>query len=246
MITVCWPVERSKVWLSNTWAQHIARPGYNRAYAGVDLAGPEQPLRSSQFNGRILQAMWSTQGYGYTVFVEYGEVLRTRTAHQKNLGVNIGQIVQPSDWNLGKLGTTGNSTGNHTHWEVWLKYDANWQNIDPLDPQFGVNIVDDPAYLVPLDGSTPPTPQPGVKLPTDLTFQKVKCSSVVDKHKWVNVRSLPSVRGADLGDIKPGEIWDVFGYKIDVLGNIWFAVKKNDVIGWAAAQFAGEVWLETL
>ncbi len=62
MVNLLWPCERSTVWISSTWEQHLRRPGYNREYAGVDLAGQEQPLRPDQFDGRVLQSMMSYSG----------------------------------------------------------------------------------------------------------------------------------------------------------------------------------------
>jgi len=85
---IMWPCDRNNVWITDDWSEHLQRPGYNRAYAGTDLAGPEQPLNPSQYNGKVLQAMWSNAGYGYTTFVEHYDpsgkaVLRIRNAHQK-------------------------------------------------------------------------------------------------------------------------------------------------------------------
>ena len=111
MITVLWPCDRAQVWLSSDWEDHVARPGYNRAYAGTDLAGQEQPLRSSQCGGKVLQAMWSTQGYGFTVFVEYAGILRTRVAHLKNLEVEIGHVHRSSQDSWGRWTARGTRPG---------------------------------------------------------------------------------------------------------------------------------------
>jgi len=244
MITVLWPVDRNRVIISSTWQDHLNRPGYNREYAGTDLAGAEQPLRPSQYNGRVLQAMWSTQGYGYTTFVEYGGVLRIRNAHQKNVVVSIGQIVNPSDC-LGTLGTTGNSSGNHTHWEVWKKYTSGWKNIDPLDASNELKIVNSINELMPLDDTIPDVlPEPEFSLPVIPSLPNVKVTSKVTS--WVNVRSLPKLNSYDLGDVRPGEIWEVFGHTTDSYGNIWFAIKNKDVIGWAAAYYNGQSWMQII
>ena len=241
MITVCWPVDRSQVWISNTWQDHLNRPGYKRDYAGIDLAGAEQPLRPSQYNGKILQAMWSTQGYGYTTFIEYAGILRTRTAHQKTIATKIGQVVNPWD-SLGILDSTGNSTGNHVHWETWLKVAGRWINVDPLNPINGIVVVNDFNLLTPLEGEEPMPVE--FVLPNIPTMPKCKLTPMV--YKYINVRSLPKAASTDLGDLKVGEVWDVTGYKQDTLGNVWFAVKKGDVIGWAAAFYNGEIWLQLL
>jgi len=244
MITVQWPVDRNKVIISSSWQDHLNRPGYNRAYAGTDLAGAEQPLRPSQFNGKILQAMWSTQGYGYTTFVEHGNLLRIRNAHQKNIAVSVGQIVNPQDF-LGTLGTTGNSTGNHTHWEVWLKYDTGWRNIDPLDESMGIQIVNNTNELIPLGDDVPDSiPPPEFELPKIPELPNTKVTAKVTS--WVNIRSLPKANSYDLGDIRPGDVCELCGYKVDSYGNIWFAIKKDDIVGWAAAYYNGQSWMQII
>lgn len=243
-ITLCWPVDFEKVIITDNWQDHVARPKYSRDYAGTDLAGVGQPSRASQFDGQVLQAMWSTQGYGNTVFIEYSGVLRTRVAHLASYGVKKNQIVQPDNWNLGPIGSTGNSTGVHVHWETWIKVNNKWTNVDPLDASNNLMVVNNSASLVRISsGDTPTITQPpALVLPSPIEYQKVKCTPAITK--WVNLRSLPSSRGADLGDIKPGELWDVLGYQTDTLGFTWFAVKKGQFIGWAAACTPTEIWLQ--
>lgn len=241
MITILWPCERSKVWISSTWQDHLNRPGYNRDYAGTDLAGIEQPLRPSQYNGKVLQSMWSTAGYGYTTFIEHSGILRIRNAHQKTLGVKVGDIVNPSQ-SLGIMDSTGNSTGTHTHWEVWLKYSTGWRNVDPLDPSHGIQIVNDPAMLVALPGEEIPPMDPVFTPPALPDLVMVKPTYKITT--WINLRQRPSLNATKIGEIKPGQEWVYWGYKVDTLGNYWYALRKGDVVGWAAGYYNGELWLE--
>ena len=242
MITVLWPCERPQVWISSTWEDHVARPGYNRAYAGIDLAGQEQPLRASQlYGGKVLQAMWSTQGYGYTVFIEYAGILRTRTAHMKNLAVGIGQIVGPYTY-LGTMDSTGNSTGTHVHWEVWLNRNGTWVNIDPLNAVNGIQVVNDPAMLIPLDGSEDTMPGE-YEIPEFPQLVNVTPTQLIAG--WINLRALPKTTSSViLGKVKSGETWEAFGSATDSLGNIWYGLRKNDQVGWAAAYYGGQKWLK--
>ncbi len=245
MITVLAPCDLNKVVIvpGGSYADHIARKGYSRDYAGNDLARAvkeELTLRPSQWNGKVLQSMWSTIGYGNTTFVEYGGILRVRNAHQKNLGVKVGDIVNPSDY-LGTMDSTGNSTGDHTHWEVWLKRDGAWHNVDPYDPRNGVKIVNNVADLQPLDGETPVvTPPAAPPVPENLAF--VRTTKIVTT--WINIRALPRVNSLDLGDMRPGEIWEFVKKYQDPAGNIWYAVIGGETIGWAAAYYQGQTWIE--
>jgi murein DD-endopeptidase MepM/ murein hydrolase activator NlpD len=243
MITIMWPCDRNNVWMTCDWQCHLNRPGYKAQYAGTDYAGPEQPLNPSQYNGKVLQAMWSNLGYGYTTFVEHYDqtgraVLRIRNAHQKDLAVSTGDIVNPGDL-LGTMDSTGNSTGTHTHWEVWLVINGQWQNIDPLAPKFGVTIVGNQSALEPLDGSEPPD-IPIFSIP-DAKFYRVKN---ITRYR-INLRSAPFVTAGArvLGMVSPGSEWDYCGYKLDTLGNTWFAIRSGDKIGWAAANYNGDDWI---
>jgi len=241
MITVLYPIPRETFWVSSTWTDHLNRPGYKREYAGTDFASHEQPLRGSQYGGKVLQSMWSDKGYGYTTFVDYGGVLRIRNAHQKDLAVNIGDAVTPNT-NLGTLDTTGNSTGNHTHFEVWIKYDEGWRNVDPFDPSMGVKLVNDMNLLEPLGEVIQPLPPAQFVIPDIPDLPQVKPTALITK--WINLRSLPQINSYDLGDVRPGEKWQVTGSSIDGQGNIWLAVKRDTRVGWAAAYYNGQTWLE--
>lgn len=226
-------------YVSCTWREHLARPGYKREYAGVDFAGIEQPLHGSQHNGHTLQAHFSSQGYGYTTFVEYAGILRIRNAHQKNLGVKVGDPVG-LDTYLGTLDTTGNSTGNHTHFEVWIKRGGVWHNVDPFNPDNGILLTHNKSEIVPLDGEEAP-PMPEFEIPEIPELVKVTPTERVTK--WINLRALPMLNSADLGDVRPGEVWEMFSSYTDVRGNVWFAVMKGNRIGWCAAYYSGEQWL---
>ena len=187
--------------------------------------------------------MRSAVGYGYTTFVEYydpqgNDVLRIRNAHQKNLNVSVGDIVNPEDV-LGTMDSTGNSTGTHTHWEVWIKINGQWRNVDPLNPIYGITIVGDQSALVPLDGSEPPA-IPEFKLP-EVELPKVK--SIASKN--IRIRSKPEVSRTALilNYIAPNDKWDYCGSSVDNQGNTWYAIKKGDKIGWGAALYQGNTWI---
>jgi len=241
-----WPCRN--YWISSTWSQHLARPGYNRAYAGVDLAGPEQPLYASQHNGKVLQSMWSTVGYGYTTFVEYYDqsgsaVLRCRNAHQKSLAVATGDRVQVGQV-LGILDSTGNSTGNHTHFETWLRMDGNWQNIDPLDDKYGIKFTHNVPDVIPLDGTPPVVGGDTVFTVPEAEFVEIKTSAVITS--TINLRQSPFVSARIVGSVWPGQTWQFCGSHKDILGNTWFAIRRYLSVGWAAAHYNGETWLEAV
>lgn len=81
-------------------------------------------------DGKVIYAGYNGS-YGNVVYIDHGNGYQTRYAHQKYLNVKVGDYVQKGDV-LGYMGTTGNSTGNHVHFEVRL----NSNTVDPYDYVF--------------------------------------------------------------------------------------------------------------
>jgi len=46
-----------------------------------------------------------------------------------------------------------------------------------------------------------------------------------------------------VGALPPNKEVECFGYKTDTIGNIWFAVKNNNSVGWCAAKYNGDQWI---
>jgi murein DD-endopeptidase MepM/ murein hydrolase activator NlpD len=77
-------------------------------------------------SGRISFVGWQN-GYGQLVIVDHGGGLTTRYGHLSDIDVQLDQIVSRGEL-LGKVGSTGRSTGPHLHYEVRI----NDQAVDPL------------------------------------------------------------------------------------------------------------------
>ncbi|HYN97804.1 MAG TPA: M23 family metallopeptidase, partial [Pilimelia sp.] len=91
-------------------------------HAGVDLAaGGGQPIFAAA-DGRVIRAGWNG-GYGNFTCLSHGrhrgEGLSTCYAHQSRMLVDPGQSVRRGQV-IGRVGTTGASTGYHLHFEVRL------------------------------------------------------------------------------------------------------------------------------
>ncbi|OLB80021.1 MAG: hypothetical protein AUI14_08420 [Actinobacteria bacterium 13_2_20CM_2_71_6] len=100
-------------------------------HAGVDLAAPGGTPIYAAADGQVVQAGWSG-GYGnYTCLYHgmyQGKGLSTCYGHQSVLLVHMGQQVHQGDI-IGRVGTTGASTGDHLHFEVRV----NGAPVQPLD-----------------------------------------------------------------------------------------------------------------
>ena len=57
-------------------------------------------------------------GYGNTVEIDHGNGYVTRYAHNSKNLVTVGDPIRDGDV-IGKVGSTGRSTGTHVHFEVW-------------------------------------------------------------------------------------------------------------------------------
>jgi len=85
-------------------------------HQGVDIAAaPGQPVRASADG--IVMAASEQGGLGKAVFLAHGYGLSTRYGHLSAVGVRPGQKVKRGDV-IGRVGSTGRSTGYHLHYEV--------------------------------------------------------------------------------------------------------------------------------
>jgi murein DD-endopeptidase MepM/ murein hydrolase activator NlpD len=90
--------------------------GQNRMHNGVDMnAAQGDPIRSVR-SGRVIFA-GAKGGYGNTIMVDHGGGMVTLYAHQSRLGASVGTNVSAGQV-IGYIGSTGQSTGPHLHFEV--------------------------------------------------------------------------------------------------------------------------------
>lgn len=87
-------------------------------HKGVDLAAPTgSPILAAR-DGKILYAQWSNS-FGNWIQIDHGGGITTRYGHASKLLVSAGQTVKAGQ-QIALVGSTGNSTGPHLHFEVQL------------------------------------------------------------------------------------------------------------------------------
>ena len=91
-------------------------------HTGIDIADNSKPNIYPYKAGKVVKVVYGNTGYGYYVLVSHGtdgkgNELQTLYAHMSNINVKVGQQVTPST-SLGRMGTTGLSTGIHLHFEI--------------------------------------------------------------------------------------------------------------------------------
>ena len=99
---------------------------WGRLHAGVDIGVSFGTAIGAVAAGTVVYSGW-LGGYGNLVVVDHGSGLTTAYAHQQRIYARVGQSVGQGEA-LGEVGSTGNSTGPHLHFEVRI----NGAAVDPL------------------------------------------------------------------------------------------------------------------
>lgn len=122
----CWPAP-SYVRISSPYGYRI-HPIYKtkKFHSGVDMAAPGGSNILAAADGTVKLAAWNG-GYGNCVVIDHGGGVSTLYGHAQKLLVSKGQKVKRGQV-IAKVGTTGNSTGNHLHFEVLI----NGKTTDPM------------------------------------------------------------------------------------------------------------------
>lgn len=100
-----WPVSG---WLSQ---------GYHARHRALDIATPSGTVVTAADHGEVIRAGWNFQGYGNLVIVDHNNDFLTLYAHLSEIAVEVGQVVAAGEL-IGEVGSTGNSTGPHLHFEI--------------------------------------------------------------------------------------------------------------------------------
>jgi murein DD-endopeptidase MepM/ murein hydrolase activator NlpD len=113
--------------LSSGFGVRVDPFGHGAAmHTGLDFRGDSgDPVRATA-NGTVKTARWSG-GYGRMIEIDHGHGISTRYGHLSAIGVHVGQHVKLGQI-IGRIGSTGRSTGPHLHYETRVNGEA-------VDPQ---------------------------------------------------------------------------------------------------------------
>lgn len=101
---------------SGTW--EVSCPYGKKGHKGVDLRAPLGTSIMAAASGRVTLA-GRYRDYGNCVIIDHGNGISTLYAHASRLCVNEGDYVSAGEV-IALVGSTGNSTGNHLHFEVHI------------------------------------------------------------------------------------------------------------------------------
>ncbi len=126
-----WPVPGYS-WISSPygWRTLFGQPNF---HGGMDIAGSnaagvgirgQNAIASN--TGQVTTAYYGTTGYGHYVIIDHGGGYKTLYGHLDAIYVQVGDWVAQGT-PIGAVGSTGNSTGPHLHFEIRI----NGEKIDP-------------------------------------------------------------------------------------------------------------------
>jgi murein DD-endopeptidase MepM/ murein hydrolase activator NlpD len=90
--------------------------GFYQMHNGLDIAAERGTPIHAPAMGRVLSAGWET-GLGNTIFLDHGFGLVSVYGHLSLIKVRKGDTINRNDV-IGLVGSTGNSTGPHLHYEI--------------------------------------------------------------------------------------------------------------------------------
>ena len=96
--------------------------GRRAFHRGIDISAPRGHEVVAPGDARVIKAGWHGS-LGNVVYLAHGYGIVTRYGHLSKIEVEIGQQVRRGDL-IGRVGSTGRSTGNHLHYEVWVDDEA--------------------------------------------------------------------------------------------------------------------------
>jgi murein DD-endopeptidase MepM/ murein hydrolase activator NlpD len=114
--TMTWPVPGYSTITSDYGMRYHPILKVNKLHTGMDIAVPSGVSIHAADSGTVIYSGWM-DGYGQVIVIDHGSGISTLYAHQsaliasKGANINKGQVI-------GKVGSTGWSTGPHLHFEV--------------------------------------------------------------------------------------------------------------------------------
>src|SRR4029450_6060308 len=86
-------------------------------HPGIDLSGPYGTAIYATAEGTVLRAGWNSGGYGNLIEIDHGRGISTRFGPLSAILVRAGDHITRGQL-IGRMGSTGRSTGNHLHSQV--------------------------------------------------------------------------------------------------------------------------------
>ena len=92
---------------------------FHYGHYALDIAADYGSTVRAAGGGTVIFAGWKSNGGGYQVWIAHGSNLYTTYNHMSAITVGRGQHVGRGQ-QVGRVGQSGNATGPHLHFEVWV------------------------------------------------------------------------------------------------------------------------------
>lgn len=125
-ITECFPTVSHTI--SSTYGYRASRGDF---HTGIDLSGNYGDPIYAYKSGTVIRVQYSNTGYGNMVLIQHEDGTQTRYAHMSSIKVSNGEYVVCGQI-IGGMGSTGNSTGVHLHFEIII----NGSTVNPYNYLF--------------------------------------------------------------------------------------------------------------
>jgi murein DD-endopeptidase MepM/ murein hydrolase activator NlpD len=112
-----WPVPSSHNISSPFGPRVNPISGRTEIHTGIDIPAPSGSPIVASAAGKVIYAQWNSGGYGNMIGIDHGGGIATYYCHCSSIVTSVGQTVSRGQL-IGRVGTTGYSTGNHCHFEV--------------------------------------------------------------------------------------------------------------------------------
>jgi murein DD-endopeptidase MepM/ murein hydrolase activator NlpD len=119
------------------WRTHPLT-GTRRFHSGIDIGAPAGTPVVATATGTVVSAGWNG-GYGKAIIIQHNDVQQTLYGHLSEISVQPGQQITQGTV-IGLVGSTGNSTGPHLHFESRSPSGTGWVAVDPTqDIQYAID-----------------------------------------------------------------------------------------------------------
>lgn len=93
--------------------------GYHYGHWAIDIAADYGTTVVAATGGKVIFAGWKNNGGGWQVWISHGGNMFTTYNHMSTVTVGTGETVSRGE-QVGRIGTSGDATGPHLHFEVWI------------------------------------------------------------------------------------------------------------------------------
>jgi murein DD-endopeptidase MepM/ murein hydrolase activator NlpD len=111
------------------WRTHPLT-GKRRFHSGLDIAAPSGAPVVATGSGTVISAGWNG-GYGKAIVIQHSDTQQTLYGHLSEISVEPGQTINQGTV-IGLVGSTGNSTGPHLHFEIRMPTGGVWTAVNPI------------------------------------------------------------------------------------------------------------------